>query len=443
MSISVPGLPTSIPLSSGSVVGVQGGAVTRFNNTDLATLFGSGFVAAPGKFYPTPGGGSNAIQAAITAATSAGGGTVELGNTTWGMTGGITFDPTIISLVGDSATLDFSSIGNVRCISLTQGASGGAYKANLRQRVSGIRFKGLNNTTGTLMYIGNPTANDSSSALTIEHCVFEHANIGVEVGDNAYLFRFISCSFGYVTNAISRLTFVNNGEAINYFGCVFFNSVRPLVLNGPNQDHYFYGCSFDYNGRVVYTDSTVEFHGCHFESNSATTAGQTQFETDNSGVLRFFGGGIGLVHGGTLPDYLFSAYPSNGGGRFSLHDVSIDNYAGNQFNIALCNDMSRIKIDGNSLGAVITATGTLPITAIGATTPVDSTTATVLTLPSAAVAWSRIPYGIVVLAQRGVGAPTFAPAGSDVLHATAGIAASVQYGMIAAQIISATEWVLA
>lgn len=98
---------------------------------------------------------------------------------------------------------------------------------------------------------------------------------------------------------------------------------------------------------------------------------------------------------------------------------------------------------GSIVGTTVTATGILPLSALGAVTPVNSTSATVQTLPSAASAFAANPYGLIVLSQKGTGAPTFAPAGSDLLRATSGIAASVQYGMIAAQVISATEWALA
>lgn len=92
----------------------------------------------------------------------------------------------------------------------------------------------------------------------------------------------------------------------------------------------------------------------------------------------------------------------------------------------------------------ITATGSLPANALNAITPYNSSSGGVLTLPPAAAAWASSPYGLVVVSQKGTGAASFAAGGSDTLRATSGIAtSSVQYGMIAAQIISATEWALA
>lgn len=102
-----------------------------------------------------------------------------------------------------------------------------------------------------------------------------------------------------------------------------------------------------------------------------------------------------------------------------------------------------LPIGAGLVDTTVTATGTLPITALGRITPVNAAGATTQTLPSAATAWALKPYGLVVLVQRGAGVPSFAAGGGDTLRATSGIGACVQYGMIGAQVQSATEWALA
>ena len=102
-----------------------------------------------------------------------------------------------------------------------------------------------------------------------------------------------------------------------------------------------------------------------------------------------------------------------------------------------------LPIGAGLVDTTVTATGTLPITALGRITPVNAAGSTTQTLPSAATAWALKPYGVVVLVQRGAGVPSFAAGGGDTLRATSGIGACVQYGMIAAQVQSATEWALA
>lgn len=107
--------------------------------------------------------------------------------------------------------------------------------------------------------------------------------------------------------------------------------------------------------------------------------------------------------------------------------------------------------NGNAIGmsgipavrSTLTTNATLTTAALGSITPFNSGSSATLTLPDAATCWALFPYGLVVVAIKGAGIPTFAAGGSDTLRATSGVAAGVQYGMIAAQVISATEWALA
>lgn len=112
-----------------------------------------------------------------------------------------------------------------------------------------------------------------------------------------------------------------------------------------------------------------------------------------------------------------------------------------EYNVGLTPSLQNYK--QGYVGIALTATGVLPIGALNAITPYNSAGAGILSLPDAAIAWKFQPYGLVVVSQVGAGAVSFAASGSDTLRATSGISTnSVQYGMIAAQIISATEWAL-
>lgn len=110
-----------------------------------------------------------------------------------------------------------------------------------------------------------------------------------------------------------------------------------------------------------------------------------------------------------------------------------------------------VDASGNNIGPTAvpriteTLTGSITLTtaAFGAVTPYNSGSSGTLTLPDAATCWALKPYGLVVVTQKGTGVPSFAAGGSDTLRATSGVAACVQYGMCAAQVISATEWALA
>jgi hypothetical protein len=110
-------------------------------------------------------------------------------------------------------------------------------------------------------------------------------------------------------------------------------------------------------------------------------------------------------------------------------------------------DVAPLLTDGSggstAVATAVATTSTLLASTLGQIVPVNSASNVILTLPSASAAFLVNPFGLIVISQVGVGVPTFAPGGSDSLRATSGIPACVQYGMIAAQVISATEWALA
>lgn len=137
------------------------------------------------------------------------------------------------------------------------------------------------------------------------------------------------------------------------------------------------------------------------------------------------------------PTTVAAPYVSDGASWKSVPLVSADGLS------LVSGDEIILPIGAGLVDTTVTATGTLPITALGRITPVNAAGSTTQTLPSAATAWALKPYGVVVLVQRGAGVPSFAAGGGDTLRATSGIGACVQYGMIAAQVQSATEWALA
>lgn len=83
------------------------------------------------------------------------------------------------------------------------------------------------------------------------------------------------------------------------------------------------------------------------------------------------------------------------------------------------------------------ATNNLTVGMLGQVVPYNNGTGGAQTLPDAATAWAAMPFGMIVLHIKGAGVPTFAAAGSDSLRLSA---SGARYGMLAAQIISATEW---
>ena len=185
--------------------------------------------------------------------------------------------------------------------------------------------------------------------------------------------------------------------------------------------------------------------------NIRVTITETPESVSGSGV----GGNTSRVHEPQLPGtFAYGPYAMGGVVVVAVASNSGSSVAWTRKDTVITTDStgtSLVSGDGTELlpiGAglvdtTVTATGTLPITALGRITPVNAAGSTTQTLPSAATAWALKPYGVVVLVQRGAGVPSFAAGGGDTLRATSGIGACVQYGMIAAQVQSATEWALA
>jgi hypothetical protein len=134
-----------------------------------------------------------------------------------------------------------------------------------------------------------------------------------------------------------------------------------------------------------------------------------------------------------------------GGGSYTLPVATTTTLGGVKQGVGtnVAGDGTMTTTGSAFVGATVTSTSTLPATALGSITPVNSAAAVTLTLPSAATAFSNNPFGLLIISQLGAGVPSFAAGGGDFLRSTSGVPTSVQYGMIAAQVISATEWALA
>lgn len=81
-----------------------------------------------GREQPTRGTGNDAvaIQAAIDRVLARGGGAVDLGAGSWTCGSQIRLDPTRCSLIGDGATLNFTSAGAIDCLLVQAPLTGGA-----------------------------------------------------------------------------------------------------------------------------------------------------------------------------------------------------------------------------------------------------------------------------------------------------------------------------
>jgi hypothetical protein len=287
---------------------------------------------------------SAAINTACAAAKAAGGGTVWLGNRTYTCTSTITCDPSSVSIQGESATLNFSTAGNIVAL-LLDSSNSADVKHGHAQSFSGFILRGnaSGNSSHIAIHLHTPTNGEATT--NIENVVIEYFGIGILVGSNAYIQTFRGVSIGWCTLCVSRQSFVNNGENMTFFGCMFFNSGKCLDLRGPNQEWRFYGCSFDYCAQIVYSDAPmVEFHGCHFESAASNFSSlgnwQSSFEGDNNATFRFYGGEIALTNSQLSQDVVFKSW-GTGGAFYEFYGCEMPTSL--HYAVALSNDLSRIR----------------------------------------------------------------------------------------------------
>lgn len=277
-------------------------------------------------FFPLRGTGDDtaAIQNALDAAHAAGGGVVDLGNYIWNVNNTLTIDSSTTSLIGANATVSWAGVTAALDVGLliTQRVAAENRGRNITQRVQGIRFRGSKNFAIQRGIYMNAPSNPNQETAQL---AFYDVGVGgfvndLEVGDNAYICKWYHCAFDDASNAcVYRISAINNSESMAFFGCTFGNSAKCLQLMGPNQDYFFYGCSFDYPTTYMFfiQSGVCEFHGCHFEGPYLAAADMFQIQDDAS--VSFFGGAFALK-GDNPRQTLFQCWGTNSG-RFYFSGV--------------------------------------------------------------------------------------------------------------------------
>jgi hypothetical protein len=206
-----------------------------------------------------------AIQAAITAANAAGGGTVYLPAATYLISTGFSLTAPI-TIVGEAGRpLQSPTAGTI--ITSAAAITYFTFAYGLRGAGSGLRDL-------TLLGPGNATSSVGiavGGAAELENALFENLFIdqfgqGIVFGNNAYLttFRNVAVRCGQAVSIPAGLT--NSGEQNRFENCVFLNS--GTIANSvhiQSSDASFYRTSFD-NAQLTVADGDVELVGCHFEN---------------------------------------------------------------------------------------------------------------------------------------------------------------------------------
>lgn len=272
-------------------------------------------------WYPD-GTTSADIQDAIDAAIAAGGGTVELGNSTYVCTTQINLDPTLVSLVGHGATLD-STTGSSSLILLNvESLLTSPTRGHSTRKIEGLKFRGAgsSSTQVAMRLFTSTNSSDRSSKAHVRNCDIQDFKYGVEVRQNAFVSKFYSVDIRNCTNCVRTVSGeTNRGESIAFFGCTMGAATIIVNAAGHSVDMYFHGCSFDFpTNSFIYTDDKVHCFGCHFED-APPGSNNWCFQVDNNGFIFLFGGLVGFSSGsgaGTL----FQQWGQ--GGKFRLYGVN-------------------------------------------------------------------------------------------------------------------------
>jgi hypothetical protein len=217
-----------------------------------------------------------AIQAAIDAVNAIGNGSVVFSPSAQYKCNALTIDPTTTGIVGNGATLNFTSMttGNAFSI-LPVTASGTRNQKTFVHSISGLLCNGpgLAVTAVVAVNINDTSGSNLNSGLVFRDCSFVNFAKDVIFGNGAFCTLFDHCNFTitggtattYSINVPS--TSSNAGERNVFSNCMWNNRDKVCLHENSNGNTFFTSCSFDYSatnvmqisaGSVTITTSHIE-----------------------------------------------------------------------------------------------------------------------------------------------------------------------------------------
>lgn len=220
---------------------------------------------------------SAAIQSAHDAIVASGvPGILRIPSGTYSCASGLSINVSYVSVQGDNAVLDFSTVTTGAAITVygdTNNSFGGNPFYNTTHEISGLVITG-NSFGGSVKGIKFSTATGTMAPahITIRNCVVNHFATGYSIEDGGYLIRFVGSEAWDCTLCISAAAASDSGEEVSFHGCAFYNSTNGFNLSNANADYNFYGCSFDGMDDTYISVSAgmANFNNCHFEGNFGT-----------------------------------------------------------------------------------------------------------------------------------------------------------------------------
>jgi hypothetical protein len=226
-----------------------------------------------------------AIQTAINFIVSTGNPSrLDFNGGTYKLNAGLTINCGYVSCYGNRAVLDFSSVGDIPCITFI---GGNPYFGNPYNQsdftFESFKIKGPSKTSATALYLNQ---NDVGSAMGPSHTVFKDLNItnfkyGIRGGSHSYLSLFNHIDIWQCTNALYFPNIDLNGNPLVDYGAnftfvngtLYSNTNNFSVVNNTQTGFTFLGTIFgeidSASGTNVYIGNGslgCSFTGCHFES---------------------------------------------------------------------------------------------------------------------------------------------------------------------------------
>lgn len=266
---------------------------------------------------------------------------------TYKINSSLSINISFVSLWGESATLNFSSLTTGAALVVNSTVSP-PYN-NAVTFISGLQLIG-NSTTGSVKGIQYTSSTDVSH-FSVDNCVINTFGIGESFEANSYLISHKNTDVWGCTVGVQNLTgFANNGENISYVGCTIFNNATNIVQTNGSGDMNFTNSSIDYatTAHISITAGELHFVNCHIEGaavpvfssnvvNSVTSFTNCLFiQQTSSGSTPYItiSGNVDFIGGRVIPNNSTSpAIQANSGASLSfLSDHA--QYSGSQlFNL--------------------------------------------------------------------------------------------------------------
>ena len=251
---------------------------------------------------------------------------INLGNSTYKITSGLTFDPLLIKFIGQSATLNFSTMTSGVALTLTgTGSANGIFGTCMRD----VKIVGPGISSNVDGIYFNSTIGKAILNLGFYGVDVSYFRSGHLYGNYTWNIFWYNCTVGYCNKAVNIPTATTtSGENVVYENSLIYNSNGGLNLQSANWDIRFVNCSIDaISGYSVYqTASLAFFTNCHFESGAATIT-NPPFYVDQTGgdtTLQITGGNIYINC--TTAGYMFSVNTTPNSGTGVLVDGVYINY---------------------------------------------------------------------------------------------------------------------